>query len=149
MKKCTRCNKRKKLHSFYKRKSRPSGYNSECKVCSDARHEKWKQEHPGHLQRMHKIKNTEYKKTCVEKYGIDSGCVCCGIKELSFLSMDHIKDDGFKNRDKHGLGKHLYRMLVREGFPPGFQTLCFNCQWGKRLNGGFCPHHPEIDLRKH
>jgi len=88
------------------------------------------------------------KQACMTEYGKNSGCVCCGVKEISFLSIDHIKDDGFKKRDKHGLGKHLYRMLVKMGFPRGFQVLCFNCQWGKRLNGGFCPHHPQTDLRK-
>lgn len=47
-------------------------------------------------------------------------------------------------------GHHLYRYLFSLGesaIPDSLQLLCFNCQWGKRLNGGFCPHHPKIDLR--
>jgi hypothetical protein len=26
------------------------------------------------------------------------------------------------------------------GFPAGFQVLCFNCNQGRRLNHGVCPH---------
>jgi hypothetical protein len=29
---------------------------------------------------------------------------------------------------------------VKQGFPDGFQTLCFNCNVGKYKNGGVCPH---------
>lgn len=86
------------------------------------------------------------KRKCIIYYGKNEGCVCCGITQISFLSLDHIKDDGFK--DHKGKGKHLYRILIKLNFPSGYQTLCFNCQWGKRLNNGFCPHHPRTDLRK-
>jgi hypothetical protein len=29
---------------------------------------------------------------------------------------------------------------VRNGFPPGYQVLCMNCNHGKRMNNGVCPH---------
>jgi ribosomal protein L40E len=34
----------------------------------------------------------------------------------------------------------LYRWLVKNGFPAGFQVLCRNCNWGKHANDGVCPH---------
>ena len=89
-------------------------------------------------------------------------CVCCGEGGLSFLTLDHIKDDGVRefngipasrrvgNDRNVGGGVHLYRKIRKAGFekrPIGMQVLCFNCQWGKQLNRGHCPHHPEIDLR--
>lgn len=48
-------------------------------------------------------------------------------------------------------GFHFYWKLKKIGFenrPLDLQVLCWNCQWGKRLNNGFCPHHPEINLRE-
>lgn len=69
-------------------------------------------------------------------------CACCGVTEKSFLSIDHINNDGAEHKRKCKLqtGEQLYRWLVRNKFPSGFQILCMNCQWGKRNNNGVCPH---------
>ncbi|VVB52888.1 Uncharacterised protein [uncultured archaeon] len=108
------------------------------KICQNCR---------DYFQTWGKKREAKQKRICMNRYGKDDGCVCCGEKHISFLTIDHIEDDGYKNRDTQGRGKHLYRYLINQNFPRGFQTLCFNCQWGKRLNGGFCPHHPHRDLR--
>lgn len=66
-------------------------------------------------------------------------CACCGEDHEVFLVIDHIENDGSAHRQVIGKGAAaLYRWLVRHGFPPGFQTLCFNCNFAKS-NGG-CPH---------
>jgi len=41
--------------------------------------------------------------------------------------------DGAEHRRRFNLkgGNVLYKWLEREGFPPGFQVLCFNCN-GKK-----------------
>ena len=67
-------------------------------------------------------------------------CICCGEKELSFLSLDHIFNDGMKDKKKFGRG--LYRYLEKEHFPhkDRYQTLCMNCQFGRKGNKGICPH---------
>ena len=69
-------------------------------------------------------------------------CACCGETEPTFLSIDHINNDGSKHKREHRLhtGEQMYRWLVRNGYPAGFQILCMNCQWGKRNNNGVCPH---------
>lgn len=69
-------------------------------------------------------------------------CSCCGETEPKFLSIDHVDNDGAEHKRKHRLhtGEQLYRWIVRNGFPTGFQVLCMNCQWGKRNNAGVCPH---------
>lgn len=57
-----------------------------------------------------------------------------------FLSVDHIDNTGAQDRRLNG-GSSLYRRLKRMGFPKdNFQLLCWNCNSGKRLNGGICPH---------
>lgn len=65
-------------------------------------------------------------------------CVCCGEGEKMFLTIDHIDNDG--NSDRRINGAHIYRRLINNGFPDNFQVLCRNCNWGKHINGGICPH---------
>ena len=71
-----------------------------------------------------------------EHYG--KTCCCCGESERAFLSMDHINNDGAQHRRDIGESK-IYGWLARNKFPSGFQTLCMNCQFGKK-NCGICPH---------
>lgn len=70
-------------------------------------------------------------------------CACCGELEVKFLTIDHINNDGWMHRktlgDK-GNGSNFKRWLKAQGFPPGYQILCMNCNFGKRMNGGICPH---------
>lgn len=69
-------------------------------------------------------------------------CACCGETERAFLSFDHINNDGSSHKREHGIktGEQLHRWLKRNNYPPGFQVLCMNCNWGKRNNNGVCPH---------
>lgn len=30
--------------------------------------------------------------------------------------------------------------LARHKYPEGFQLLCWNCNCGRAINGGICPH---------
>jgi len=66
-------------------------------------------------------------------------CNCCGETEVLFLQIDHVENDGAVHRREIGSGA-LYLWLKRHKFPEGFQVLCANCNWGKRQNGGICPH---------
>lgn len=34
----------------------------------------------------------------------------------------------------------LCRWIINNDYPNDIQVLCFNCNWGKHLNGGICPH---------
>jgi hypothetical protein len=72
-------------------------------------------------------------------------CACCGETTKAFLSIDHVYNNGAAHRRFYSIktGEQLYRWLIRESFPEGFQVLCMNCQWGKRNNGGICPHVSE------
>lgn len=65
-------------------------------------------------------------------------CACCGEPEKAFLTIDHIDGGGNKHRKEVGQS-NVYRWLKQHDYPPGFQVLCMNCQWGKR-NCGICPH---------
>ena len=89
------------------------------------------------IQRSHqKGYHAEHIRTVIEHYG--SRCACCGETEPIFLTMDHIDGGGTAHRES--LNSGLYRWLIKNGFPDGFQVLCYNCNFGKSRNGGICPH---------
>lgn len=71
-------------------------------------------------------------------------CACCGETKKPFLTIDHIDGGGTKHRkEMKGGGCFTYRWIVKNGFPAGFQVLCFNCNSGRAQNGGVCPHKDE------
>lgn len=73
-----------------------------------------------------------------EHYG--ESCGCCGESTRVFLAIDHIENNGAQHRREVNVsGDSVYRWLVRNDFPEGFQTLCHNCNWAKYALGS-CPH---------
>ncbi|MCW3996288.1 MAG: hypothetical protein NWE98_09125 [Candidatus Bathyarchaeota archaeon] len=82
------------------------------------------------------------KKEVITAYG--GKCVCCGETSLGFLTIDHINNDGSIHRRKMGRrdwgGKILYQWLRKQNYPTGFQVMCFNCNLGRSINKGVCPH---------
>lgn len=83
--------------------------------------------------------------TCISAYG--GICACCRESNRLFLSIDHINNDGNVHR-KTLRTKMLYRWLIKNSFPAGFQILCFNCNLGKHRNGGYCPHKDTYEMRE-
>lgn len=72
-------------------------------------------------------------------------CACCGETHPKFLAIDHINGDGNVHRRSMTKSKRIgskttYRWLRDNGYPPGFQVLCHNCNVAKHLNGNVCPH---------
>jgi transcription elongation factor Elf1 len=77
-------------------------------------------------------------------YAVDGAisCKCCGENEEKFLAIDHVNDDGSAHRKtlKNGAsGNVFYKWLRDNGWPPGFQILCHNCNFAKSAHG-VCPH---------
>ena len=69
-------------------------------------------------------------------------CNCCPETTPQFLTVDHVNNDGYKDicYGKRRTGFHLYKSIINQGFPPRYQILCMNCNHGKRMNNGVCPH---------
>lgn len=88
-----------------------------------------------------RIKNKErsavLKKQVMDGYG--GKCSCCGEEELIFLNIDHVYENGSIERKNGIKGNVMYRKLRDENFPPGYQVLCFNCNFAKH-HLGKCPH---------
>lgn len=79
----------------------------------------------------------------IEKYG--GKCNCCGENQILFLTIDHVLNDGNKDRLKLFGRKNpnttgWYYKLKRENVRNDLQVLCYNCNMGKYLNKGVCPH---------
>ena len=68
-------------------------------------------------------------------------CARCGETEPKFLTLDHIFNDGSAHRKEIGnRGSGIFKWLRDHQYPAGFQILCMNCNHGKALNQGICPH---------
>ncbi|MGW1617278.1 hypothetical protein ACWCQZ_49875 [Streptomyces sp. NPDC002285] len=72
----------------------------------------------------------------------EPSCVCCGVIGSAFLAIDHINGGGRQHRLETG-GGGFYTWLRRNGYPEGFRILCHNCNFGRQINGGTCPHKEE------
>jgi hypothetical protein len=153
MKRCTRCGETKELSEFHVRrinngkfKPRP---NAACKVCACAMVAKWRAVHMNDdVRKRHNVaataKRQRVRDAVFSAYG-GYRCVCCGETERAFLTLDHVENDGAKWRretlgSRSMAGYRTYAWLFRHSFPPGYQVLCMNCNHGKRMNHGVCPH---------
>lgn len=82
-----------------------------------------------------------YKKIVFDHYGFQ--CQCCGESISKFLTLDHVNNDGAEHRRLLGGsagGRALYLWIINNKYPDIFQVLCWNCNCGKKMNGGVCPH---------
>jgi hypothetical protein len=71
----------------------------------------------------------------------DIKCNCCGCKDVWALCLDHVDNNGATHRRslKMSAGSAFYKWIKQNNFPAGYQVLCRNCNWGKKLYGR-CPH---------
>ena len=150
MKTCKTCGKEKPKTEYNKD---GHGYLYQpCKKCCSIRYRKWQidnKEHVLEYQRKwlsenrdkhngyNRSRNSRLKKEVFDYYG--NRCSCCGETEPKFLTIDHVNNDGNEHR-KTIHGDKIYPHIIKENFPQTFQILCWNCNLGKMLNGGVCPH---------
>lgn len=161
MKRCSICGKRKPLREFYPRGDQAGGRHAECRTCYKARVKAWSDRSRAwirnHCRRWYQENhallesatahvdqpklNTYYRlrHEAILAYG-GYRCACCGEEEPLFLTLDHVNNDGSKQRRRFGSGSRFYLRLRRNGYPPGCQVLCYNCNCGRHRNGGVCPH---------
>lgn len=77
---------------------------------------------------------------CIEAYG--GRCGCCGEEHAEFLLLSRVVVPGAVEQQSvgdHEVPKRMYARLKKEGYPPGFQVLCANCNLAVGLYGQ-CPH---------
>ena len=161
---CKHCSREATLAEGFDCTNRERGwYRHECKRCTRQRINRWWHSNPDAAKaiakRQYETRREELRTPAARErinarvrtnrtllrdrvyaaYG--SICACCGEADPLFLTLDHVHNDGHRDRKGRGAGGFglLYR-LIREGFPATFQLLCFNCNLGRARNGGVCPH---------
>ncbi len=171
---CSRCGQTKPINNF--RESKPGYRRRVCNECMDAAATEWREKNKDRYKTWYRSRYKKTKTTQIERakrwnkenaerkkanaaswyrrmrdevlmsYGGE--CVCCGEIERSFLTIDHINDDGYRMRwKKNGgtygphSGGHLLKYIKDNDFPPDFQILCANCNTSKSLNNGVCAHN--------
>ena len=128
---CQECNERNK-RTFRRRKSKglcsycrnPVAPDKQtiCQSCSD----------------KYVLKRKKLREEVFNAYG-GPVCNCCGETIDKFLTLDHTNNDGAQHRASVGRNS-VFKWVKDHNYPPGFQVLCWNCNLGKKLNGGVCPH---------
>ena len=77
------------------------------------------------------------KQEVLDHYGRE--CACCGDPDHRRLTIDHIAGGGRQHRESGMDGHHhIGRFLKANGWPPGYQTLCWSCNSVKH----FWPNEP-------
>ena len=126
------------------RKEYKKKYNQEHKKENAEYQKRWVEEN---RERSREIKRNYLKRRRIElkekvysHYG--KFCNCCGEDNPMFLTVDHVNNDGYKERKGRGGGgtDKTYLRIINENFPDTYQILCYNCNLGKARNGGVCPH---------
>jgi hypothetical protein len=109
--------------------------------------QKYLEENREEIYSKNRIRAREVKIEVLTHYSLKGylSCSCpkCDIIEPDFLTIDHINGGGERHRKSLGVGGSFYYWLKRNNFPPGFQTLCMNCNHatGRSFrNKDVCPH---------
>lgn len=154
LKRCSKCGEEKPYEEFYKQHAftascKRTAVMSECKVCTRlrTRTRKYGEKYQQLLEQDRisgRARTARAREKAFAAYG-GYKCVCCGETEPMFMSLDHIENDGADFRRKikgkrTTAGYPTYKWLADNGFPKIVQVLCMNCNFGKRMNKGICPH---------
>jgi hypothetical protein len=90
------------------------------------------------------------KKTVLTYYSNnDLKCNYCGIANYMVLTIDHINGGGRKHvKELQKNGTYLYKWLIDNHFPSGYQVLCYNCNCSKHINDCY-KNSPKYKIIKH
>jgi hypothetical protein len=117
-------------------KRQPEAGYKRCSHCKEA-YRSFCKNHPERIAQHRRQWYKNLKLKVLAAYG--RVCACCKEENPFFLAIDHINNDGAKQRALMVKGK-FYAWLKRNGFPSGYRVLCHKCNLGRHLNGGTCPH---------
>lgn len=145
MKRCPKCGNEKPLSEFHRNRAKRDGHGDYCKPCANAATMRWVEKDPTVRAASAAAWKEALKAEVVSAYG--GACDCCGERERDFLTLDHVdgivpEDHRYPNGDRIK-GAALYGRVKREGFPPTYRVLCWNCNAAIGLFGS-CPHERRL-----
>ena len=139
---CPTCKEAKPIAEFGRSRRRAEHCVDECIACQDTCRARREAERAA---KRHDRRQA-YRRMVLAHYG--TSCACCG--DCHRLVIDHVNGDGARHREEVN-APNLYRWLVENGFPAGFQTLCALCNSSKgdtprcRLKHGVSLADPDAD----
>ncbi len=143
-KKCNLCKILKPLTDFHRNASKPNGVTTYCRECTCIKAKQYNKKYRSKSKEAISIKAKQTaalnKKQIFDHYG--NRCSCCGEDNPSFLTIDHINNDGNKYR-KSISGFSVYYWIIKNNYPDYLRLLCWNCNSGRACNGNICPHEQE------
>ena len=110
-------------------------YQEHRDVCLErAKKSAWGKEHPEGRRVIVKRCEQNLKRRVLTHYGGgELVCVKCGFNDIRALSIDHLNNNGYEHRkEMKRTGVNFYRLLEKQEYPRGYQTLCMNCNFIKR-----------------
>lgn len=121
---CNKCNRNKPFLDFYKKAQNKNGYDYTCKICYNK------------IRQSREQRSYDSRLRLKALSVLGDRCANCGFSDVRALQIDHINGGGNLERRKLG-GRHraIFRKIVN-GFVDGYQVLCANCNWIKRLENG-------------
>ena len=149
MKRCNGCGQVKPLEDFSPDSRQRDGRRGQCKACVAGGQRERYRTTSEQIRESRQAELTSLRAQVFGHYG--QACACCGT--TGNLTIDHVTGDGKAHRlalfgDQTAGGLRLYRWLVAQGFPPGFQTLCRPCNRSKG-DGSVCRlHHDGEDAKR-
>lgn len=134
---------------------RNNNYSSYCLPCLKAYRKprgdgmRWYNANRERSKQIGQTSRAKLKREVMDHYG--GVRACCGEKEIVFLAIDHIDNNGAAHRrqiakpsgPRPGGGNNFYCWLKKNSFPVGYQVLCHNCNMAKHLLGR-CPHQDRM-----
>lgn len=124
-KQCSKCNKQ-----FQN--------NRHGRICNECRRKVsnlWKKNNPTKAAEHTRRVNQSRKIKVLNYYCLTDKLQCnkCGFKDTRALCLDHINNDGFRQRKIGITGTAMYLWVIKNNFPKGFQVLCANCNLIKEI----------------
>lgn len=140
-----RMNPELRQHDDEKMKQRYYDNREEIKSINRERWKKNREQYTKQQRTSFPAKLKAIKTEVLTHYGNGKlACVCCGTTGLVFLTLDHIhgREENDRGRNpKKRVGRALLAYVKRMGFPPDYQTLCWNCNSGRQITKTkICPH---------
>lgn len=112
------------VYKWLKDHGYPIGYQVLCHNCNEGKNPRI-------------LKNLNDKKVVLAHYG--GKCSCCGEDKIACLCIHHVHEDGAKMRKLIPSQFTINQWLIKNDFPVGFDTLCYNCNRAIEFLGS-CPH---------
>ena len=138
LRQCSRCKATQPRDQFMQRSTARKQPDSHCRACKREIHDAWAAVNKDKISSTDRTRRMRERRAVFQKYGLE--CACCREDRIEFLAIDHLHGGGGEHRRSLGIkGSSFYRWLIDQGFPPGYRTLCHNCNMALGFYG-YCPH---------